>query len=155
VASLRRAAQGILANDLMDIVGKKNCQETETKVLVDARVGQGTFRKDVLQLWESCCSVTGASTLDAIRASHIKPWRTSTNDERLDPKNGLPLVASLDALFDVGLISFESSGRMLVSRKLPMSERKIFDVIGKALTKTPGSDTARYLLYHRQYVFLT
>lgn len=32
---------------------------------------------------------------------------------RLDPHNGLPLFASLDALFDVGLIGFNDDGRML------------------------------------------
>jgi len=47
------------------------------------------------------------------RVAH-QPWRESTDEKRLDPTKGLPLVASLDALFDAGLISFEDSGRMLV-----------------------------------------
>ena len=57
----------------------------------------------VLKIWGNRCCVTGSTTLDAIRASHIKPWRRSSNQERLDPYNGLPLVATLDALFDAGM----------------------------------------------------
>jgi predicted restriction endonuclease len=50
-----------------------------------------------------------------LRASHIKPWRMSDNSERLDPENGLLLVANLDAAFDAGLLSFTDTGRMLFS----------------------------------------
>jgi putative restriction endonuclease len=38
-----------------------------------------------------------------LRASHIKPWSDCSNRERLDPLNGLLLVAHIDALFDNGL----------------------------------------------------
>ena len=122
---------------------------TTKEALVDARVGQGAFRSAVLQLWNHRCSVTGSSTLDAIRASHVKPWKDSNNSERLDPHNGLPLVASLDALFDAGLISFETSGRMIVSSSLSQRERKIHGVVGKKLIKRPSIETADFLLYHR------
>jgi hypothetical protein len=46
----------------------------------------------------------------------------ATNEERLDPGNGLPLVATLDALFEAGLITFASDGAMLVSERLPGEE---------------------------------
>jgi putative restriction endonuclease len=32
-------------------------------------------------------------------ASHTKPWRDSTNDERLDCENGLLLTLTIDHLF--------------------------------------------------------
>ncbi|MGR3178524.1 MAG: HNH endonuclease [Candidatus Anammoxibacter sp.] len=150
-----RTAHSTLVNDIRTIIGKRNIESTDKEALVNARVGQGTFRAIVLQFWNYRCSVTGSSTLDAIRASHIKPWRDSTDEERLDPSNGLPLVASLDALFDAGLISFEASGEILVSPTLQMAERNIFGIVGKALTKKPTSDTARYLLYHHKNIFQT
>jgi len=37
-------------------------------------------------------------------ASHCKPWRDSTNGERLDGENGLLLTQSIDHLFDRGFI---------------------------------------------------
>ncbi|MBK6898287.1 MAG: HNH endonuclease [bacterium] len=87
----------------------------------------------MLRIWNSLCAVSGSSTLDAIRASHIKPWRDSTDHERLDPANGLPLLANYDALFDAGLISFDDNGCMIVSSILNVTEREQLDVIGKRL----------------------
>lgn len=148
-----QTAHSTLTKDLRAIISKRKVDSTSKEALIDARVGQGAFRSSVLRLWNNRCSVTGSSTLDAIRASHIKPWRNSTNEERLDPANGLPLVANLDALFDAGMISFEDSGRMLVSSKLLLSEQEIYCVIGKTLKKKPTDKTASYLNYHRNNIY--
>jgi hypothetical protein len=71
----------------------------------------------------------------------------------LDPSNGLPLVASLDALFDAGLISFAPSGRLIVSSTLNAAERRIFQVDEKSLTMILGGKTAEYLAFHQERVF--
>ena len=152
VSGRQRTAYSTLTEDLKSIQRQK-IEATTKEALVNARVGQGLFRSQVLQLWGHCCAVTHSVTLDAIRASHIKPWRSSTDDERLDPNNGIPLVASLDALFDAGLISFESSGRMIVSSKLSTAERQIFGIVEEAMTKNPTEKAAEYLAYHRNDVF--
>lgn len=149
----QRTSQSTLTQDIK-IILKQQVEQTTKEALVDARVGQGKFRQQVLQLWDKRCCVTGALTRDAIRASHIKPWSKSTNEERLDPYNGLPLTANLDALFDAGLVSFEDSGALLVSSKLSDGERKIFRLQGCSLTKTPPVETAAYLAYHRESRFL-
>jgi hypothetical protein len=93
--------------------------------------------------------VTGSITMAAPEASHIKPWADLNDNERIDPNNGLLLTANLHKLFDAGLISFEDSGKMLVSSKLSQSEREIFGVIGKRLSKKPSVETANYLAYHK------
>lgn len=135
------------------IISRKKIDATIKAALVNARVGQGKFRSEVLELWGNRCAVTGSVTVDAIRASHIKPWRHSTDEERLDPNNGLPLVASLDALFDTGLISFASSGTLIVSSVLSKSERQIFGLDSQSLIKAPPQKTVEYLAYHRDSVF--
>ncbi len=142
-----------VAQDLASIQKDKKAGPTTKIALTEARLGQGKFRSDVLQLWNRQCAVTGAGTLLAIRASHIKPWRSSTNEERLDPSNGLPLVASQDALFDVGLISFDSAGQMLISQSLDLNERQILGLVGKALKQLPSVKTATYLEHHRASCF--
>ncbi len=134
------------------IIARKKIDSTIKAALVNSRVGQGKFRSEVFELWDNCCAVTGSVTIDAIRASHIKPWRHSTTEERLNPNNGLPLVASFDALFDAGLISFASSGVMIVSSVLSESERKIFGLNSQSLTKAAPQKTALYLAYHRDCV---
>ncbi len=142
-----------LASDLKSILSNEQAPSTITEMLVQARIGQGAFRRKVLRIWNSRCAVSGSSTRDAIRASHIKPWRNSTDQERLDPANGLPLLANYDALFDAGLISFDSNGSMIVSSKLNKAEREQLDVIGKQLTATASEQTMQYLSFHRAHIF--
>ena len=98
--------------------------ETTRKILVEARLGQGRFRSDLIERWTGACAVTRCAVLDILRASHIKPWKSSNNEERLDPANGLLLSANFDALFDAGLVTFDDSGHMLVSKLISTSERK-------------------------------
>ena len=136
----------------------KSIQEREDvttrEALAHARVGQGRFRDEVLNLWSSRCCVTGSRVLGAVRASHIKPWRNSTDQERLDPNNGLPLIATLDALFDAGLITFESGGTMLISKRVDAGERNRLGLRARKLERKPSGQTAKYLAYHRQHVFV-
>jgi len=143
-----------LAEDIMALLKNQKIRPTEKEALVSARMGQGAFRSDVLKRWGERCSVTGSTTREAIRASHIKPWRFSNNQERLDVNNGLPLVATLDALFDSGLISFDPSGRLLVSDHLNASEKQVLGLAERRqLQKKPSASTAAYLAYHRKHVF--
>ena len=146
-----RAPSGATAlpADLRALLREKSLTVTERDALVSARIGQGPFRSAVLAQWERRCAVTGCATLEVIRASHIKPWRLSTNEERLDPENGLPLVATLDALFDAGLIAFASDGAMLVSERLPAEERDKLQLQGSRLRWRPDARTAAYLAEHR------
>ena len=148
----KRTGYSTLIEDVRTIV-RRSPESTKKDISASARVGQGIFRSQVLELWDNRCSVTRSTTGAAIRASHIKPWRYSTDEERLDPNNGLPLVASLDALFDAGLISFESSGTLVVSSILSESERQIFGLDSRSLTKIPTQKTILYLEYHRDCVF--
>lgn len=129
--------------------------ETEKEALVLARRGQGLFRQRVQGL-ESRCRVTGVERFEHLRASHIKPWRDATNEERLTGANGLLLTPSIDHLFDRGFISFERDGRLLVSpvahaeslRRMGVPTDRPVDV-GRFTVKQSA-----FLEYHRDEVFL-
>lgn len=92
--------------------------ETTKRRLINARIGQGGFREELMEIWEQRCALTGCSVVEVLRASHIKPWRESSNAERLDAFNGLLLAASIDALFDRFLICFDQNGALMVSSKI-------------------------------------
>lgn len=124
---------------------------TERSRLVSARLGQGRFREEVLARWGNACAVTGCSTLAAIRGSHCKPWRSSSDRERLDPANGLPLVATLDALFDAGLITFGEDGWLLVSR---LVDDSTLSLQGLRLRRPLDPEERSYLAYHRGELFI-
>lgn len=106
-----------LLEDLHQIEGDLSIPETQKLQLARARIGQGLFRKRVIQL-DPACRVTGVSDKRVLIASHIKPWKSSTNAERLNGYNGILLSPHVDALFDDHLITFEDDGRMRVHDSL-------------------------------------
>lgn len=126
--------------------------DTIREAIVDARVGQGLFRKCLLDYWQSC-ALTGITTPELLRASHIKPWRDSNNAERLDLYNGLLLSASVDALFDSGLISFSDSGVVIISPLLPDYDRHAVGISTYMQLKAIDPRHLPYLDYHRNEIF--
>lgn len=129
---------------------------TEKMQLAKARVGQGTFRNNVYQI-ERECRVTKINNPALLIASHIKPWRHSNNNERLDAQNGLMLSPDVDHLFDHGFISFAQDGQLLIS---PVTERSDIEKMG--IIAEPNKHCGRftnsqndYLEFHRNNIFLT
>jgi len=84
-----------------------------------------------------------------LRASHAKPWRTSSDQERLDPHNGLPLIATLDVLFDRGLIGFADDGSMVCSKLLASADRELLG-LPASLRKSLNTAQKTYLRHHRE-----
>ena len=72
---------------------------TERKGLVTSRVGQGYYRRGLLDKWNSKCSITGVGITKILICSHIVPWRESSDEERLDVDNGILLTPNLDGFF--------------------------------------------------------
>ncbi len=127
---------------------------TEREQLVRARIGQGSYRRNVLAHWDGRCAVTGYNNAQMLLASHIKPWRHSTDTERLDGENGLPLSPTLDRAFDQGLISFHpSTGRIIISSVF--SGHEVLGITDDmSLWRKPSRAMHDYLEYHAEVVLL-
>lgn len=138
------------AADVEAINQAPNLSETEKKRLVNARLGQGGFRQALEEIWENCCALTGCDIRAALRASHIKPWRSSSNEERLDPDNGLLLVANADALFDRGLISFADDGLIIIASNVDVTMLGLPEN-GKIQM---SHAVASFMEFHRENVFV-
>jgi len=128
---------------------------TEKESLVRARRGQGRYRQDLLRI-EHECRVSHVRNPEYLIASHIKPWRHSDNQERLDGENGLLLNPSVDLLFDRGLISFEDNGDLLLS---PVADRLDLPKMGIDLSRPVNvggftSGQKFYLNFHRRDLLL-
>lgn len=135
--------------DIDTIISDPNISSTEKSSLIKARIGQGTFRQRLIGLWGGC-SVTGFQDSNLLIASHIKPWRTSSNEERLDKFNGLLLVPNLDKAFDTGLITFEIDGKIRISPQLSDPEKL---GINSNLILAIRPENQRYMYFHRSVVF--
>lgn len=138
-----------IETDFEAILTEGSITDTEKASLLKTRIGQGKFRQKLIALW-GCCAVTGYKDMSMLVASHIKPWRVSSNYERLDSYNGLLLIPTLDKAFDSGLISFNVSGKILISPLL-----KSFDRLGVSVDMglKLRPEHQDYMRFHRDNVF--
>ena len=106
-------------NDSIVFKKNKNLEKTERLARQKVRIGQTRFRNNLL-LEMGKCPITGIDDKRILIASHIKPWVHSSNEERLNTKNGLLLSPLFDKLFDknIGLITFTPEKRILISKKI-------------------------------------
>ena len=136
----------------LEIRSKSIEGDLEKIQLVKSRKGQGVFRANV-RLIEDHCRITGISNPKHLVASHIKPWRSSDNEEKLDGYNGLLLSPHVDHLFDKGFISFENGGHLIVSKEL---NPQVLEKWAISRTFDAGEFKKghhKYLEYHREVIF--
>ncbi len=135
-----------------EILAKGIQGDLEKVQLTKARRGQGVFKTNV-RLVEHACRVTGVSNKKHLRASHIKPWKDSNDQEKIDGNNGLLLSPHVDHLFDQGFISFRNNGDLLVSKEL---SPKVLDQWSLSNVRNVGGFNPKqssFLEFHRDIVF--
>lgn len=135
-----------------DVLDSADISDTERNAIVKSRIGQGVYRDGLLRLWGGC-AVTGYKRPSLLLASHIKPWAISSNEERLDPYNGLLLQPTIDRLFDRGLISFDRKGKLIRANTLTTDEMVWLGIEPKSELRMVPERTMRYLRYHRTHEF--
>ena len=129
--------------------------EHTTKVIQQTiRIGQEKFRRNLLEEIDFC-PITGITDKRILTASHIKPWRVSSNNERLDKNNGFIFSPMIDKIFDIGLITFDNQKAMIISKSLILENIKSIGIEHKKVyEKLPIENRTSYLEYHRNFIFL-
>lgn len=126
---------------------------TERTREVRQRIGQDVYRDALMDLWQGRCALSGEELPPSLlRASHAKPWKCATDEERLDPFNGLLLAVHFDALFDRGWIAFGDEGELLVKDQLLSSARQIMSLKEGMRLRMLLPGHRRYLRYHRKNI---
>ena len=138
-----------LLDDLQHIKLSTEVPETQRLQLSKARIGQGLFRTLVM-LEEPRCRVTGVEDTRLLIASHIKPWRESSNQERLNRNNGIMLSPHVDALFDKHLLTFEDDGRIQVHASLPADVLDRWSIDPRKRTEKFRPEQVDFLSHHRK-----
>ncbi len=132
----------------------KTMPETEVVSQATQRRGQDKIRKILLTTRQKC-EACGLAIPELLRASHIKPWRDSSNAERLDLENVLLLAANYDAAFDAGFISFSAhDGSLLISHAVTADQLLTLGIYSKAAIPKPSKKRAKYLGWHHTHVFI-
>jgi putative restriction endonuclease len=135
--------------------------ETESLVTSKKRIGQSFFRRAVLTAYENRCCITGNPVPELLVASHIIPWRASS-ENRLNPMNGLCLSRTHDTAFDQGLITFDHNQKLVLSKYLQdflpekTLEENFVQYQGQAMClPTRFQPDLEFLRYHREEIFLS
>ena len=101
---------GIMSEEILEALIKKAQSEFRQVVYVwhggePLLCGPDFFRKAVMTSYNSTCCITGLNTKALLIASHIKPWKDSSDVEKTNPRNGLCLNALHDKAFDKGYLT--------------------------------------------------
>lgn len=138
-------------NAIIDDIESESIDGEIREALVKIRVNQSVFRERMLKKYNHCC-LCGVTNSNFLVASHIKPWALSSPKEKLDVDNGLLLCPNHDKLFDTGMISFDSDGKIIISTSLSDNDKTFLNVNEKM--KININDSMRtYLNFHRENVF--
>lgn len=137
----------------LDEIKKSNIDVTEKEMLIKSRVGQGIFRERVIAKYQKCI-ITGISDKRLLIASHIHPWRSANNYDRLSAENGILLSPLYDKLFDIGLISFNKDMKIIVSSQMNKQDiQKIGFNTDIVYLPSPSKNLQINMEYHRDMIF--
>ncbi len=135
----------------IDEIESKHLPSYEKKALAKQRIGHSYFALKVKQNAQFCCEVNPIYKKNLI-ASHIKPWSESLDEEKVDINNGICLSPNFDGLFENGLISFNSDGKIIV-RSLSNDERSAYGISGDERILVTDKKKI-YLQWHHENKFL-
>lgn len=140
---VKEEVEVILENESSDI--------SENKKQV-RRLKQSKYRHELLENMPFC-PFTHVADDRILVACHIKPFsECDTDEERYDCKNGITMTPTYHTLFDLGFISFENDGKLIVSPFLSNITKKRLNLRdGEQIRLQTGSD--KYLEYHRNNIF--
>jgi predicted restriction endonuclease len=123
----------------------------DKETIIKSRVNQSVFRNKLLEKYTNCC-LCKVNDSNFLRASHIKPWSKSNSIEKLDVNNGLLLCPNHDALFDIGVISFNDDGNILISEKLTDVNKLMLNINPNMKIEVTTSNL-EYIRYHRENIY--
>lgn len=120
------------------------------------RLGQGSFRIEVIENYSRRCAVTRERTLPALQAAHIKPYAEGGPHA---PSNGILLRSDLHGLLDAGYVTVSRDHRLDVSRRIreEFENGRDYYALDGHPVDLPGSPAVApsdtFLEWHRQNVF--
>lgn len=86
-----------IIKEVEEVKNDQTLTSLEKESIILSRIGQGKFRHELIELWKGC-AISKFDDTRFLIASHIKPWKKSTNQEKVDKYNGLLLLPTYDKL---------------------------------------------------------
>lgn len=149
VVARRSTASGAVGEPRRPVYGEP--------ALVTPRLGQGTFRVLVTDVYGRRCAVTREKALPVLEAAHIRPVREG-GAHRID--NGILLRSDVHTLFDRGYVTVTPDYQLQVSSRLKRdfdNGELYYQFNGERVWVPPAPDVKparEYLQWHEDTVFL-
>lgn len=149
IVARRSAIRGAVAEPERPVYGEP--------ALVTPRLGQGTFRVLVTDVYGRRCAVTREKALPVLEAAHIRPV-SDGGTHRID--NGVLLRSDVHTLFDRGYVTVTPDYRLRVSAKLKSdfdNGEHYYQFDGEQIWVPPAPEVRparEYLEWHADTVFL-
>ncbi len=110
------------------------------------------LKEESFALFESEKCMVEQLAYPVLIASHIKPFFMSNEFESYDPNNGFLLSRNIDALFDLGYITFDNEGTIIFSDKVSKDVIQFISIY-KLENVFLNEKRLEYLEFHRNEVF--
>ncbi|MGG3801818.1 HNH endonuclease [Metabacillus fastidiosus] len=127
--------------------------EAEAEAKVKLRKDRQKYKETLAPLWNNQCALCGIDLPAMLCASYSKPWKDSTNEERLDPYNGLLLCHNHDALYAKGYIAFDGTGRIHISERINEADYGKYGIHPKMRVERK-EDNKKYFKWHKKNIFV-
>jgi putative restriction endonuclease len=120
------------------------------------RLGQGSFRIQVLDAYQRRCAFTGSPVLYVLEAGHIKPHAEGGPS---NPRNGLLLRQDMHTLFDRGYMTVTPEYRVEVSRGIKgefENGKEYYSLHGRTIlipSDVSNQPSPDYLRWHNENKF--
>lgn len=127
--------------------------EAEAEAKTKIRLGRKKFNEKLMPLWERKCTICGIELPALLRASYSKPWKDSTDVERLDVYNGILLCSNHDALYEKGFIAFDGQGKLHISSQIPTEDYEKYGIEPK-MRIARKEENKPYFKWHKRHLFI-
>ena len=123
--------------------------ESEAKSKI--RKGKQRFKQALSPIWNNECAICSINSSDLLHASPAKAWKDSTEEEKMDPFNGILLCSNHDALYTKGYIAFDGQGKIHISDRIKETDYEKYMIHSKIRIKRQ-EDHKKYLKWHKKNV---
>lgn len=126
--------------------------ETEAEAKTKIRLGRKKFREKLMPLWKHKCTICGIELSALLQASYSKPWKDSTDAERIDVYNGILLCSNHDALYEKGFIAFDGQGKIHISSQITIEDYVKYGIAPK-MKIARKEENKPYFKWHKRHLF--
>ena len=109
-----------------------------------ARIGQEKYREQVFNRY-SYCVVTHVTDPNLLVACHIKSYAECNQVEQFDKFNGFTMSPTIHCLFDLGYLTFDSNGKMILSDFFRNNDRRCLNLFGRTISVHLDKEMLPYL----------